>query len=153
VRTLLRAVREGAQRWFHVVFAEEELTEPLVLAEVVGVEVGKSYTRPEVGLFAWELVLARPLAVGETALIETRTELVDLGNKDTSYFHHLDRRTPSALIWVRFDPSAPPTRCVQTLQELDGPAVETPMDLGGLHTAHVAARSFGPGRVGLTWEW
>jgi hypothetical protein len=153
VRTLLRAVTEGAQRWFHVIFAEKELAEPLVLAEVVGVEVGRSYTRPEVGLFAWELVLARPLAVGETALIETRTVLVDLGNNDTSYFHHLDRRTPNTLIWVRFDPSAPPKRCVQTLQELDGPAVETPMDLGGLNTAHVAARSFGPGRVGLTWEW
>jgi transcriptional regulator with XRE-family HTH domain len=153
VRTLLRATTEGAQRWFHVIFTEQELAEPLVLAEVTGVEVGKSYVRSEVGLFVWELVLARPLAVGETALIETRTELVDLGNKDTSYFHHLDRRTPAMLIWVRFDPSAAPRRCVQTLQELDGTAVDTPMELGGLNTAHVAARSFGPGRIGLTWEW
>lgn len=56
-------------------------------------------------------------------------------------------------MWVRFDPSAPPRRCVQTMQELEGTPVDTPMDLGGQHTAHVAARSFGPGRVGLTWEW
>jgi hypothetical protein len=153
VRTLLRAVNDGAQRWFHVVFAEEEVAEPLVLAEAVGVEVGRSYSRPEVGLFLWELVLPRPLATGETALIETRTVLVDLGDRDRSYFHHLDRRTPDTVIWVRFDPAAPPRRCVRTVQELDGPPMETPMELGGLHTAHVAVRSFGPGRVGLTWEW
>ena len=153
VRTLLRAISPGAQRWFHVVFAEEPVTEPLVLDHVVGVEVGQSFTRQEVGLFLWELVLPRPLAVGETALIETRTQLGNLGNQDTSYFHHLDRRTPDTIIWVRFDPKAAPRRCVQTLQRLEEPPVETPLDLNGLHTAHVAARSFGPGRVGLTWEW
>ena len=153
VRTLLRATTEGAQRWFHVVFAEEPVAEPLVLDRVVGVDVGSAFTRSEVGLFLWELVLPRPLAVGETALIETRTQLGDLGNQDTSYFHHLDRRTPDTVIWVRFDPKAPPARCVRTLQTLDGPPMETPLDLNGLHTAHVAARSFGPGRVGLSWEW
>ena len=42
---------------------------------------------------------------------------------------------------------------MQTLQTLDGPPMETPLDLDGLHTAHVAARAFGPGWVGLTWEW
>ena len=93
------------------------------------------------------------LDVGETVFIETRTQLGNLGSQDTSYFHHLDRRTPDTVIWVRFDPRRPPTRCVRTLQLLDQPAVETPVRLDGLHAAHVAARSFGPGRVGLTWEW
>lgn len=153
VRTLLRATTRGAQRWYHVVFAEEPVTEPLVLDRVVGVDVGQSLTRQEVGLFLWELVLPRPLDVGEMALIETRTQLGNLGNQDTSYFHHLDRRTPDTVIWVRFDPQTPPQRCVRTLQTLDGPPIETAVDLDGLHTAHVAARSFGPGRVGLTWEW
>jgi len=153
VRTLLRATTHGAQRWFHVIFAEEPVSEPLVLDHVVGVQVGASYTRQEVGLFLWELVLPRPLAVGETALIETSTQLGNLGNQDTSYFHHLDRRTPDTVIWVRFDPESPPRRCVQTLQALEGDPVDTPLDLNGLHTAHVATRSFGPGRVGLTWEW
>ena len=115
--------------------------------------MGQSLTRQEVGLFLWELVLPRPLDVGEMALIETRTQLGNLGNQDTSYFHHLDRRTPDTVIWVRFDPQTPPQRCVRTLQTLDGPPIETAVDLDGLHTAHVAARSFGPGRVGLTWEW
>ena len=62
VRTLLRATTEGAQRWFHAVFAEEPVSEPLVLDRAVGVEVGSSFTRSEVGLF---LVGARaPPAAG-----------------------------------------------------------------------------------------
>jgi hypothetical protein len=153
VRTLLRASAAGAQRWFHVVFAEEPVAEPLVLDRATGVEVGRQFTRPEVGLFLWELHLPRPLDVGETVLIETDTNLGNLGNHDTSYFHHLDRRTPDTVIWVRFDPRRQPRRCVETQQVLDGPAVETPVRLDGLHAAHVAVRSFGPGRVGLTWEW
>lgn len=153
VRTLLRATTQGAQRWFHVVFAEEPVREPLVLDRTVGIEVGRSYTRAEVGLFVWELVLPRPLEMGETVFVETRTQLGELGSQDTSYFHHLDRRTPDTVVWVRFDPHRPPRRCVQTLQLLDQPAVDTPVRLDGLHAAHVAVRSFGPGRVGLTWEW
>jgi hypothetical protein len=153
VRTLLRATTEGAQRWYHLVFAEQPLAEPLVLAEVYGVTVGRLHVRQEVGLFLWELLLPRPLSVGETAMIATRTRLDAVDDRDASYFHHLDRRTPETVIWVRFDPAAPPRRCVQITQELGGPAVETPLDLGGVHTAHVAVRSFGPGRVGLTWEW
>jgi transcriptional regulator with XRE-family HTH domain len=153
VRTLLRATTSGAQRWFHVVFAEEPVAEPLVLDRAVGIEVGRCFTRPEVGLFLWELVLPRPLDVGETALVETRTQLGNLGSHDTSYFHHLDRRTPDTVIWVRFDPRRQPRRCVRTEQPLDEPAVDTPVRLDGLHAAHVAVRSFGPGRVGLSWEW
>ncbi len=153
VRTLLRATAPGAQRWYHVVFAEEPVDEPLVLDQATGIEVGRQLTRPEVGLFLWELLLPRPLDVGETVFIETHTQLGNLGSQDTSYFHHLDRRTPDTVIWVRFDPRRPPRRCVETQQLLEGPAVETPVRLDGLHTAHVAVRSFGPGRIGLTWDW
>jgi hypothetical protein len=153
VRTMLRATASGAQRWYHVIFAEQPVPEPLVLDRVVGARVGGTVVRPEFGLFVSELVLPRPLAVGETAIIETSTPLVDLGAPDTTYFHHIDRRMSEVVIWVRFDPSALPTYCVQTVQPIDEPAVETRVNLGGLDSVHVTARSFGPGHVGLTWEW
>jgi hypothetical protein len=153
VRTMLRATASGAQRWYHVIFAEQPVPEPLVLDRVVGARVGARVDRPEVGLVATELVLPRPLEVGETAIIETSTLLIDLGGPDTTYFHHIDRRMSEVVIWVRFDPAALPTRCVQTVQAMKQTAVETPLHLGGLDTVHVAARSFGPGSVGLTWEW
>ncbi len=122
LRTLLRATTEGAQRWFHLVFAEVPLPQEIVLEVVHGASVGATYTREEVGLYLWELCLPRPLSVGETAIIETRTRLSPLAERDTSYFHHLDRRTPDTVIWVRFHPDAPPARCFQTLQELDAAA-------------------------------
>lgn len=153
VRTMLRATASGAQRWYHVIFAEQPVPEPLFLEQVVGARVGATVDRPEVGLVASELVLPRPLEVGETAIIETTTRLVDLGGRDTTYFHHIDRRMSEVVIWVRFDAAALPTRCVQTVQPMKRPAVETPVHLAGLDTAHVAARSFGPGSIGLTWEW
>jgi hypothetical protein len=153
VRTMLRATSDGAQRWFHYIFAERPVPEPLLVDRVVGARLGDCVVRPEVGLFTTELVLPRPLSVGETAIIETSTPLVDLGGQDTRYLHHVDRRLSEVVIWVRFDPAALPTRCVQTVQPMGEPAVETPLDLGGLACAHVAARWFGPGSVGLTWEW
>src|SRR5215212_9001551 len=64
VRSMLRATASGAQRWYHVIFAEQPVAEPLVLDRVVGAAVGGTVVRPEVGLFASELVLPRPLAVG-----------------------------------------------------------------------------------------
>jgi hypothetical protein len=153
VRTMLRATASGAQRWYHVIFAEQPVREPLVLDGVVGARVGATVSRPEVGLVASELVLPRPLEVGETAIIETSTPLADLGGRDTTYFHHLDRRLSEVVIWVRFDPAALPTRCVQTVRAMEETAIVTPVRLAGLDTVHVAARSFGPGSVGLTWEW
>ncbi len=153
VRTMLRATASGAQRWYHVIFAEKPLPEPLVLDRVVGARLGATVGRPEVGLVASELVLPRPLEVGETVIVETSTRLVDLGERDTTYLHHIDRRMSEVVIWVRFDPAALPRRCTQTVRPLDRPAVETAVGLGGLDTAHVAVRSFGPGSVGLTWEW
>ena len=71
VRTMLRATASGAQRWYHVIFAEQPVPEPLFLEQVVGARVGATVDRPEVGLVASELVLPRPLEVGETAIIET----------------------------------------------------------------------------------
>ena len=114
VRTMLRATASGAQRWYHVIFAEQPVPEPLFLEQVVGARVGATVDRPEVGLVASELVLPRPLEVGETVIIETTTRLVDLGGRDTTYFHHIDRRMSEVVIWVRFDAAALPTRCVQT---------------------------------------
>ncbi len=130
VRTMLRATASGAQRWYHVIFAEQPVPEPLFLEQVVGARVGATVDRPEVGLVASELVLPRPLEVGETAIIETSTRLVDLGGPDTTYFHHIDRRMSEVVIWVRFDAAALPTRCVQTVQAMEEPAVETPVHLG-----------------------
>jgi hypothetical protein len=153
VRTMLRATSGGAQRWYHVIFAGQPVPEPLVLDRVVGARVGATVDRPEFGLFVSELVLPRPLAVGETAIVETSTRFIDLGAPDTTYFHYIDRRMAEVVIWVRFDPTALPARCVQTVQPIDETAVETRVHLGGLDSVHVVARSFGPGHVGLTWEW
>jgi hypothetical protein len=153
VRTMLRATAGGAQRWFHYIFAERPVPDPLVVDRVVGARLGSCVVRPEVGLFTTELVLPRPLSVGETTIIETSTPLVDLGGHDTRYLHHVDRRLSEVVIWVRFDPARLPRRCVQTVQPLHETAVETPIELGGVDTVHLAVRWFGPGSVGLTWEW
>ena len=108
VRTMLRATVSGAQRWYHYIFTQAPVPRPLVLDRVVGARVGATVVRSEVGLFASELVLPRPLAVGETAIVETSTRLVDLGEPDTTYSHHIDRRISEVVIWVRFHPAAFP---------------------------------------------
>jgi hypothetical protein len=55
-------------------------------------------------------------------------------------------------LWVRFDPRRVPS-AVETFAETDRADWREPIDLRGGATAHVLRRGFGPGRLGIRWEW
>ena len=55
-------------------------------------------------------------------------------------------------LWVRFDPRRVP-RTVESYSEAAGASWRRPIDLRGGATGHVLQRGFGPGRLGIAWQW
>ncbi|MBO9626518.1 MAG: hypothetical protein J7484_09110, partial [Microbacterium sp.] len=71
---------------------------------------------------------------------------------DTDYEVIAEQRLEEVLLWVCFDPTETPRRCwiYFTEGELRH---EWPVDIEGAHSAHYRVRDFGPGSLGIRWEW
>ena len=155
VRTMLRATASGAQRWYHVIFAEQPCPSRCFSNRVVGLGWARPSTAPR---SVWSRrknsVLPRPLEVGRDRDHRDSTLLVDLGGAGHTYFHHIDRRMSEVVDLGAVRPRGPAARAAcRPCKPWRSPPWRLAMHLGGLDSVHVAARSFGPGRVGLTWEW
>lgn len=148
-RVLWRARTEGARRT-HIVFAyDEPLAEPLS-ARAVGAEIGRSAYDAEAGISAWEIVLPRPLSVGETAMVEWAYSDV-VHDTEVTYIEGLaDRRVEEAGVWLRFEGDVPAH--LEWYEDSDkGCTSQVVRPAGGSVTHHV--RGFGPGAFGFRWTW
>ena len=67
-------------------------------------------SRPDIGVFAAELVLDRPLRLGETAAAEHRVLLPRDHGPNHCIEYYLLREVTELMIWVRFSPDRLPTR-------------------------------------------
>ena len=118
---------------------------------VAGCSLGGQRTDLASGVFAAELLLDRPLAHRETCMFELRVELAE-PSRETWFDHYAARRISELLVWVRFDPSRRPAR-VERYTRVDGSEESEVVRLGDGTGAHALARGFGPGILGIRWEW
>ncbi len=102
-------------------------------------------------MFAAELLLDRPLEHRETCLFELRVELPEPSH-ETWFDHYAARRISELLVWVRFDPARRPAR-VERYTRIDGTEESEVVTIGDGTGAHALARGFGPGILGIRWEW
>ncbi|MCH1868006.1 hypothetical protein [Nocardioides sp. CFH 31398] len=125
------------------------------LLSLRGGRVGRSILDLSAGVAVWEVLLPRPLDVGETVVVEHDLALPRLGEGTEAlrYEQYLVRSVRDVLLWVRFDPECLPSSC-ETYQRQAGHAEEVrSVDVdpgGGLH--HTAA-GIGPGAFGVRWTW
>jgi hypothetical protein len=150
---LLRAVQDGALHYPFYVFAGADDPRPPVLSDLRGATVTGHQEVPEAGLVVWRATLPRPLAAGETAMIEAVVELGDTGEPETEWVHYAVRRLSELTVWVRFDPTHLPRSCELLVEGEDGEPRRTPVDVSGMHSAHLTVRGFGPGRAGVLFDW
>lgn len=149
-RSLVRAVVDGADRIPLFLRLERPSDRSALFRAraggriVDGVDVAPDFY---VGAF----VLERALRLGETALVE-----YEMAVPEADGFHlfeqHAVRRTNEILIWVRFAPDALPRR-VEAYRVKDDVEEVVPIVLDGASTAHHVTRSFGPGTMGIRWQW
>jgi len=107
-------------------------------------------------VLSFQLRFPRPLALGESAITEVEVMRsaqaapdVDLTN---DYELVAEQRLEEMLVWVNFDPLAIPPRCWVYFEEA-GVKHEWPVDLSGTSSVHYRQRDFGPGGIGIRWEW
>jgi hypothetical protein len=150
VRAVMQARRDGARRTPLVMTMDERGRVPRFL-RAAGCSIGRSATDGESGVHAVELLLDRGLAKGETCPYELAIELPE-PFAETWVDHYAARRLTEVLVWVRFDRSRVPTR-VERYTVDRGREHSERLELGDGTTAHVLARGFGPGVLGLRWDW
>jgi len=100
------------------------------------------------------LLFTRPLVLGESSLTEVEvTQAPGAGLMlENDYEIVAEQQLEEAQIWVRFDSAVLPARCWVYLTE-GGQLHEWPVELAGADAVHHRQRDFGPGTVGVRWEW
>jgi hypothetical protein len=151
-RLVWRARCEGVRSMPVVLGTSDPPPEPPTVRAVSGCRLGRQAYDRASGYLAAELVLDRPLRIGETAITEHAFEGRHFGSSHDSWYGIAERRTEHGLLWVRFDPAALPSY-TEAVECPDGGAESVrPVELVG-STLHVEVANFGPGYFGLRWEW
>ncbi|WP_157528527.1 helix-turn-helix domain-containing protein [Nocardia sp. NRRL S-836] len=150
---VLRCVADRADRFTVVHGADEGDAMPCDL-HVRGGEVTELRSDPASGYTAAVITLARPLARGETAVLEHEWVLGENDGPSISHERRV-RYTETYLLRVSFDPVAPPRRCYEYRRvKVDAPQ----LDRRRLHVnttpeAHLYLPKCAPGIHGICWEW
>jgi transcriptional regulator with XRE-family HTH domain len=156
VRQILRAENDGPDRWILVYDSET----PGVLPELTGLRncgLGRTTTDDDGRIFVAELLFERPLARGDTLIMEY--ELVNPGppypGGGDVYCRKFRLPAREYVLEVRFSPDALPTRCQQfsTVVGEDERSRRRNLVLDSSGGVHAVALGFGPGVFGIGWEW
>lgn len=117
---------------------------------IAGGRRGRSVVDDATGCYGVVVELDPPLRRGEQAIVEI-TFVAPTGLTDTYFDQVVPKRQHETVVWVRFHPDAIPTR-IEAGFGLDGDRTVEEIDPRG-ESAHLALRDFGPGLVGIRWEW
>jgi hypothetical protein len=150
VRAVMVARIDGARRTPIVVTLDHPGDVP-VFVPVGGCSFGKHRFDVTSGVFGIELLMDRALRKEESGLYELRIEM-PTPPQDTFFDHYAARRLAELLVWVRFHPERVPAR-VERFTRIDEVEEVEEIDLAGGSGAHALARGFGPGLLGVRWEW
>jgi hypothetical protein len=150
LQAVMQARRDGARRTPLIVTAGDGGRLPQFVP-VAGCSLGRVAIDEQTGVYATELVLERILAKGDLHPYEL---LVDLATPDdeTTLDHYAARRLSELMVWVRFDPARVPAQVERYVIAGDQEESQR-LDLGEGRSALALARGFGPGILGIRWDW
>lgn len=124
---------------------------PPVITALGGYELGRVRHDPEAGLVVAEMLLDRPLLVGETAMLEQQIEYQANDPDDNTYFYWAVRKMTSVSLWIRFHPDLLPERC-EWYTKVNGQEEVTDIETFGSSVSRTLT-NFGPGTLGFRWFW
>jgi hypothetical protein len=150
VRAAMQARRDDARRTPLVLTLDDARSRPSFVP-IAGCSIGREVVDTDGRVYAAELLLDRTMTRNETCLYELDVELPEPVD-DTCIDHYAARRLHSLVVWVRFDPDRLPAH-VERYSQVGDHEVSEKLELGGATSAHVMARGFGPGILGLRWGW
>ena len=152
-RQLLRAESDGPDRWV-TVFQRDEPGPLPRLRPAAPFRIGRLIEAPLDGLLVAEVLFDRPLARGETVIVEyTLEHRAPLsGSNRVECTLHVPVR--EYVLEVRFDPAALPVSCHSfRTAELDSAPTERLLRPDTAGSVHAVALAAGPCRFGIRWAW
>jgi len=154
---VLRAEQDGADRWVLVYDWESSTEQAPTITGLRNCRLGRVAADHEAHLLVAELLFDRPLATGETLIMEY--EVVnppsEHGTTADSYFRRLRLPVRDYVVEVRFDQDMLPVRC----QQFSSPAGDVRMarrrnlTISPNGEVHAVALGVGPGLFGIEWDW
>jgi hypothetical protein len=152
-RQVLRATRDGASHLPALFMDDEPFAEPPQIEAVSGCRIGQRVHLPDIGFSIAEVVLAAPLPMGATAIIETYIPFPRYDVEESGEFgYHLSTRLRQCAIWVRFETLEPPVDADGWFVSADGDRREVAPQLIGSEL-HSVVHDSGPGRLYVRWFW
>jgi len=154
MRQVVRATVSEVTRHVVVHKADEGVTGCPEITSVRHARLGRVRRRPESGLLVAELLLDRPLGLGDSTVFEYEVEIPDSG-PTTDYGRFFAVPVREYVLQVHFDPGAVPVQCERFDRD---PAAEVDRQrqqlwIGASASAHVLSPDQRPGQVGIRWQW
>lgn len=118
-----------------------------------GATLGRQVRMEEHGLLVAELLLEAPLNLGDTAMVEYTFTFGTDDEPDCEFGSYASTRLADVGVWARFDPARTPTRGWRFSHPAGQEETLTEVVLARSTSLHHAMRSFGPGLMGVRWEW
>jgi hypothetical protein len=157
VSQVLRAEQDGADRWV-LVYDWEAATKDA--PEIIGLRncrLGRVAVDHDAHILVAELLFDRPLATGETLIMEYQVVNPVSGHGVTadSYSRRLRLPVRDYVLEVQFDPGHLPVRC----QQFSSPAADVRLarrrnlTISPTGEVHAVALGVGPGMFGIEWDW
>ncbi|MFI6447556.1 hypothetical protein [Kitasatospora sp. NPDC050543] len=154
MRQVVRATVSGVARCLVVHKADEEAFGCPEITSVRHARLGRVRRRPEIGLVVGELLLDRPLGLGDSTVFEYEVEIPP-GGPTTVYGRRFAVPVREYVLQVHFDPGAVPAHCERydRAPGQDEDRRREQLWIGASASAHVLATDQPPGQVGIRWEW
>lgn len=153
-RAVLQAQQHGVDRWICVYHNEHGILPDH--KEASRCRFGRVRTDTASAVVASELLFDRPLATGETYLIEYGFGFSAPGPPNTGESRAFRFPQHEYLLEIEFHPSMVPARCYRTWRPgvSTATAEETDLRMSSSYTAHVIEFGVQPGAgIGIRWEW
>jgi hypothetical protein len=154
MRQVVRATVPGVTRCLVVHKADEGATGCPEIGSVRHARLGRVRRCPEIGLLVAELLLDRPLALGDSTVFEYEVETPP-GGPTTGYGRRFAVPVREYVLQVHFDPAAVPAHC-ERYERAPGAGADRLRQrlwIGASASAHVLATEQAPGQTGIRWEW
>ncbi|MER7579849.1 XRE family transcriptional regulator [Kitasatospora sp. NPDC097691] len=154
MRQVVRATVGGVGRCLVVHMADEEAAGCPEITSVRHGRLGRVRRRPEAGLTVAELMLDRPLGLGDSTVFEYEVEIPP-GGPTLEYSRRFATPVREYVLQVHFDPASVPAHCERYDRE-PGADVDHRREqlwIGASASAHVLAPDQQPGHIGIRWEW
>ncbi|MFD8317856.1 hypothetical protein ACFVZ3_34585 [Kitasatospora purpeofusca] len=155
MRQVVRATVSGVTRCLVVHKADEEATG---CPEITGVRhgrLGRVRRRPDTGLIVGEVMLDRPLGLGDSTVFEYEVEIPSGGAQTTEYSRRFATPVREYVLQVHFDPATVPVHCERYDRD-PGADVDRRREqlwIGASASAQILAPDQQPGHIGARWEW